>query len=111
MDNYSGTTLTFTYNDFIVMPYWCDTEINCVSVSPSGQGLSCQELVNNNGDLQTTWNFDGTSYETIRPGTYTYTYNVCVNGLPTTCKTFTVSITLTDPCNPAANIQIPDLDD
>lgn len=99
------------YNPFVTTPNWCGTTITCLSVSPANQGLSCTGHELDSINDTTTWSFDGFDYATTAPGTYTYTYEVCISGLPATCKTFNVILVLTDPCDPPNFIEAPRLDE
>jgi hypothetical protein len=92
-----------------VSPNWCDTEIKCVSVSPENPDhLPCPEL---DEDGKTVWNFDGEDYKNVEPGTYDFTYNVCIDGLETTCEPFVVQVTLIDACHPPNSVTGEDLPD
>ena len=97
-DDYSGSTLFFTYRDHNVSPSYCQAEVKCRNVSPivAGIKLQCQELSNgDNGEI--TWTFDETDYNfNSPPGTYTYTFDVTVGQVT---DTFTFDLVLTDPCN------------
>ena len=99
-DNYSGADLVFSHNEFGVSPDFCKTIITCTSVQPVNT-LPCQDL-DENGDV--VWNFGPSDYETVAPGTYVFTYEVGIDGLPSSNKQFTVTITLTDPCNPPVSL-------
>ena len=93
--------MVFNYLDHVVTPAWCPVTITCNSVSPSVAGVTCQNL--SNGDSgEITWVFDDTKYNADSPpDTYTFTFDVSVNGLVS--DQFTFDLTLTDPCT-AANV-------
>jgi len=78
-DDYSGTTLVFTYLDHEATPSWCDVTVTCNNVQPTVPGITCTNLSNgNNGEI--TWVFDDTNYNSDSPpGTYTFTFDVSVN--------------------------------
>jgi hypothetical protein len=94
-NSYDGQTLTFTFTPFTVQPAWCDLSISCTGVSgPSPDYLQCVELDESG---QVNWTFDGEDYKNgLKPGTYTYTYEVNMASGHT--ETFTVDVTLEDPC-------------
>jgi hypothetical protein len=46
------------------------------------------------------WNFGPGDYDNVAPDTYVFTYSVIIGGIPATGKQFTVSVTLSDPCDP-----------
>jgi hypothetical protein len=79
-DKYSGADITFTYSPFTVSPSFCKTTVTCASVSPASP-LTCIEI---NDDGQVVWNFGPSDYETVDPGTYVFTYDVGIEGLPAT---------------------------
>lgn len=97
-NSYDGVPFSFTYNAFTADPSYCDLQVTCKSVSnvAGSIGLPCQELVN--GRL--TWTISGLDYERgLLPGTYTYTFEVTTApGVAALTKTFTVDVTLVDPC-------------
>ena len=90
----------FTYQPHTVSPSYCTVEVTCNNVSPDTfSGVQCKEL--QGGEL--TWTFGETQYKSglSPPGTYTFTFDVDVNGGVTTDQ-FNFDIELTDPCTTAA---------
>ena len=110
-NNYDGTDIVFTLDPFTVSPAPCASlfpiTYSCAGVTtPAGATASvdCQEL---DGSNQLTWSFGETEYTTgYAPGTYTFTYNVEAGDA---AETFTVDLTLVDPCDPPTTTQ-PDAD-
>jgi hypothetical protein len=56
--------------------------VTCASVEPANI-LSCPEL-DEAGEV--VWNFGPSDYDTTPPGTYVFTYDVGIDGLPDTNK-------------------------
>lgn len=63
--------------------------------------MPCKDI----DDGKVEWVFTSDDYENgLVPDTYTFTYTVCVDGLPSVCETTTVTVTLDDPCDPPVQI-------
>jgi len=97
VNNYNGQPILFTYNPISVSPAWCDATVTCDSVVGPSQYLACKEL-DSNGKID--WTFDDTDYtDGLKPGTYTYTFNVQVGGQS---AQFSFDVVLQDPCKNAS---------
>ena len=81
-------------------PSFCKTTVTCASVLPANT-LACPEL-DNNGEY--IWNFGPSEYDSTAPGTYEFTYTVGIEGVPETNKQFTITIVLSDPCDPPISL-------
>ena len=109
-DEYSSSTVTFTYNPFQVSPDICPVTVTCVDVTGPTTALACQELSESN---QLTWVFTPTDYSVngLQPGGYTYTFDVSTGDAPGLTQQFTVELTLVDPCDPPDSLAPVDLID
>ena len=104
-DSYTGTDMTFTHNQFVVTPSYCELSIKCRSVTPVNGDLSCQELNSNNGLV---FNFTPEDYteRRVAPGSYTFTFDVSADeGNADLTESFDVVVILEDPCiNPTVTL-------
>ena len=99
--NYENNQV-FVYDPYTVTPIICQSEISVTCdatvgvVGPSNY-LSCEEL----SGKKLIQRFRGADYLAgLKPGTYTYTFNVSTNpGQADVTKTFTVDFVLEEPCN------------
>jgi len=121
-DNFSGTSVDVTLNPFEIFPALCEIAYTCVDITRAdgvAESLTCADLTaldnlsdndsfNGSGELSLTIPSAGYLDGSVPPGVYTIT----IKGSPTEAtsgveKTTTITLTLTDPCDPPVSISAP----
>ena len=105
-DTYTNTTNTFTYNPMTVPAdyNYCTLTVSCANVTsgdPANSSVfSCTGYELDASTNTTDWFVGETEYNSANypPDTYTWTYTVATDDALTNVQTFTVALTLTDPC-------------
>jgi len=124
-DNFSGTAIDWTLTEFPITPSRCIINYSCTGVVEAGEASStigCGDLPfdgifdnianvdANLADGELTFTADPADYGTYRPGSYTVTIKGAVEGVTdvpgTTSQTTTLTIVLTDPCDPPASLVV-----
>jgi hypothetical protein len=93
------------WSPYTTTPSYCDIGVSCKSVTPVIAALPCQELDNDDPNKQTLdWTVGEDEWKNglVPPGTYTYCYDVTVNGASPTSPAdeFCIEVTFEDPCDP-----------
>lgn len=114
-DGYTGVDMVFNYASFTTTPAYCQPllQVYCSAItipSTAFAQVTCPTLSEDN---KLTWNYNVGSYLAFgyAPGDYIYTYNVCIFGYTQNCSSFTVTVTLIDPCDPPLSLSQLDLTD
>jgi len=102
---YDGTSLTFTYDPFTVVPSICPLTVTCEGVAGPSAAISCPTGPFT-GAFTFTESYDQASYlGAVAPGDYVYTFKVSTGGAdPLHNPTFTVTQTLLETCDPPSSI-------